>query len=74
MMPRSRATDAKPAKRRRGKSGLSKKQSRVSSKHDDDENPLGGTDKKLGSKLFDMPGVVLDMCFGVDVGLEVGRV
>lgn len=73
-MTRSRSTATNPAKSQRGKSGLSKKQSRVSSKHDDDQNPLGGTDKKLGSKLFDMPGVVLDMCFGVDVGLEVGRV
>lgn len=70
-MARSRSTSAKPAKRHRGKSGWSNKQSRVSSS-DDDEKGVGGTDRRLGSRLFDMPGMVLDMCFGVQVGLEVG--
>ena len=70
-MARSRSTGAKPAKRQRPKSGSSNNQSGVSSLKDH-ENGLRGTDRRLGSRLFDMPGMVLDMCFGVQVGLEVG--
>jgi hypothetical protein len=71
---RSRSTATTPAKSRRGKSGSSNMRSRVESTKDNNKDTLGGADKKLGPKLFDAPGMVLDMCFGVQVGLEVGRV